>query len=163
MPIYDDKEYIRIIRPLPGFWERDILDIPYVEPEIIDLSKVNNGIWLTGANNMSFADQQSDQKIVHQFKSDKKLREYYNNPKRFLSKAAKYKAVATPDLSMDRKMDFHGIFDATYKNRWLGAYSQANGIVTFPTVGWLERKYDYICFAGLRDGGVFFDIYTRSK
>ncbi len=155
MPVYSDDEYLRIVRPLPSFVKRDIFDIPIIEPVDIDISKMNNGLWLTGVNNVSVTANNADYKITHAFKSDKKLRSIYNNPKRFLQRAAKYKAVSTLDFSMDIKMDFHGIYSATYQNRWFGAYLQSNGIPVIPTVGWLNTDTFYLCFAGLCDGGIF--------
>lgn len=48
MPVYSDAEYLRIIRPLPKYVKRDMLDIPVIEPVSIDISKMNNGLWLAG-------------------------------------------------------------------------------------------------------------------
>ena len=52
-------------------------------------------------------------------------------------------------------MDFKQILDATYDNRWSGAFMQTNGKSVIPTVGWVKPDTYDICFAGLRDGGVF--------
>ena len=155
MPVYNDNEYLRIVRPLPAFVKRDSFDIPVIEPIEIDISKMNNGLWLSATNNVSQNDKNASSKIAHAFKFDETLRSIYNNPKSFLKKAGKYKAVASLDFSMDVKMDFYGIYSATYQNRWFGAYMQTNGISVIPTVGWLTRDTYDLCLSGLRDGGVF--------
>ena len=41
MPIYSNKDYIRIMRPLPSFVDRDIFGIPVIEAACIDISALN--------------------------------------------------------------------------------------------------------------------------
>ena len=55
----------------------------------------------------------------------------------------------TSDFSMYMNMDWHGIYDGVYKNRWAGVYCQFKGLNVIPSVGWAsESTYD-ICFAGI--------------
>lgn len=155
MPTYSNKAYIELMRPLPEFVARDIYDIPFIEPENIDISALNNGLWLINLKNVSSKDRHPERKIVHSFCFDDKLRSAYKNPLNFLRRVARYYAVSSFDFSMDIKMDFTQILSAVHDNRWSGAFMQSNGKKVIPTVGWLtETSYD-ICFAGLRDGGVF--------
>ena len=42
------------------------------------------------------------------------------------------------------------------KSRWFGRYLQSYGIKVYPTVGWVDEDTYNICFAGLRDGSIFF-------
>lgn len=51
MPIYNFSEYIKIIRPIPDNWPKDIYGIPYVKKTNIDISNINNGKWLISLNN----------------------------------------------------------------------------------------------------------------
>lgn len=155
MPVYNNKEYIRIMRPLPSFVQRDPFSIPVVEPEHVDISQLNNGLWLTNMKNANHKDKNAHKKIVHSFSYDDVLLRAYNNPLRYIKKVSKYYAVSTPDFSMDEKMDQLLIIYAVYCNRWMGAFMQSYGITTIPCVGWVtERTYD-ICFSGIRDGGTF--------
>lgn len=155
MPVYNNTEYIRIMRPLPEYVKRDLYGIPVIEPVPIDISAMNNGLWLINMKNISAKDKYPDKKIVHSFCYDDALRRAYNNPVAYLSRAAPYYAVSSFDFTMDEKMDFKQILAATYDNRWSGAFMQANGRLVLPTVGWVRPNTYDICFAGLRDGGVF--------
>ena len=155
MPIYKYKEYLRIIRPLPEHVKRDRFDIPVIEPQKIDISAMNNGLWLINMKNMSSKDKNANRKIVHSFCYDDTLRRAYNDPLRYLARAAPYHAVSSFDFSMNSKMDFKNVLDATYENRWSGVFMQTHGKLVIPTVGWITSDTYDICFSGLRDGGVF--------
>lgn len=143
------------MRPLPDYVQRDVFDIPYIENDTIDLSGLNNSQWLINMKNASPSDKYADKKIVHSFCYDDVLNRAYNNPVAFLHRVAKYKAVASFDFSMHEGMDFRHILAATYDNRWIGAFLQANGIHVISTVGWVDEQYDYICFAGLKNKSTF--------
>lgn len=155
MPVYSNKEYIRIMRPLPEYVDRDLYGIPVIAPNPIDISAMNNGLWLINMKNVSKKDKHPEKKIVHSFCYDDTLRRAYNNPIKYLASVAPYYAVSSFDFSMDEKMDFKQILEATYNNRWIGAFLQANGKLVAPTVGWVKSDSYCICFSGLRDGGVF--------
>lgn len=155
MPTYNYKQYLRLMRPLPKYVERDAFGIPVIEPRRIDISAMNNGLWLINMKNMSTKDKNASRKIVHSFCYDETLRRAYNDPVKYLARTAPYRAVSSFDFSMDSKMDFKGVLEATYDNRWSGVFLQAHGKLVIPTVGWtVSDTYD-ICFSGLRDGGVF--------
>ncbi len=129
--------------------------IPVIEATPIDITTLNNGMWLINMKNVSAKDKYSSQKIVHSFCYDDTLNRAYNDPIKYLSVVAPYYAVSSFDFTMDEKMDFEQILDAVYKNRWIGAYMQANGKMVIPTVGWVNPDTYDICFSGLRDGGAF--------
>lgn len=155
MPVYTNKDYIRLMRPLPDFVVRDIYGIPFIEVQEIDLSGLNNDKWLINMKNTKSTDTNAYRKIVHSFCYDDTLFRAYNNPIGFLHRVAPYYAVSSFDFSMHKGMDFKQILSATYDNRWIGAFMQSNGKRVIPTVGWVGAEYDDICFAGLRNGGVF--------
>lgn len=154
MPIYTNKVYTNVVRPLPFYVKKDIYDIPFIEIDHIDIHNINNGKWLINMKNLSKKDKRANNKIVHSFCYDDVLERAYNNPYSYLKKVSDYYAVSTFDFSMDLKMDFPLILNAIYKNRWIGAFLQSYGKKVIPIVGWIKNYYD-ICFAGLRDGGVF--------
>ena len=153
MPTYSNKQYTRIVRPLPPFVKRDPHSIPVMEPVDIDISDVNNGKWLTSSNNANPNDKHADSKIVISFSYDNVLMRYFNNIDAYLHKTSRYLAVSSFDFSMDNSMDEHQIISAVYNNRWSGAYMQANGRTVLPTLGWLRKDTYDICFSGFRDGG----------
>ena len=155
MPFYNNKNYIKLMRPLPSYVARDIYDIPFIEAQEIDTSGLNNEKWLVNMKNAKATDINADKKIVHSFCFDDVLNRPYNNPVNFLHRVAKYNAVASFDFSMHDGMDFRHILAAIYDNRWIGAFLQTNGKRVIATVGWVGKQYDDICFAGLRNGGTF--------
>lgn len=155
MPTYQNKTYLKIMRPLPDYVERDIWDIPVIQPQRLDISAMNNGLWLINMKNISSKDRCPSRKIVHCFCYDKELDRIYKDPIKFISRAAPYYAVATPDFSMHPDMDDMQILYATYRNRWMGAYMQTYGLRVPPSVGWVDSRRNDIVFAGLRDGGTF--------
>lgn len=155
MPIYGNEEYLRVMRRLPKYIERDIFDIPFIEKDEIDISDLNNGKWLITMKNLSTKDTRSESKIVHSFSFDTILRREYNDMLRYLQKTANYHYVSSFDFTMEKSMDYPLILNAIYANRWSGAFMQEYGKKVIPTVGWIGEKYIDICLAGLRDGSVF--------
>lgn len=155
LPIYNNTDYIKIMRPLPKYVDRDIFDIPYIEVDDINITGLNNTQWLINMKNARTDDINAGKKIVHSFCYDDVLLRAYNNPIKYLHRIGKYYAIATFDFSMHEGMDFRHILAATYDNRWIGAFLQANGKRVIPTVGWTTKQYDNICFAGLRNGSTF--------
>ena len=79
MPTYNNKTYTNLIRPLPQFVARDIYDIPFIEPEAINISAMNNGLWLINMKNASKKDKWPDRKIVHSFCYDDTLCKFRPN------------------------------------------------------------------------------------
>ena len=51
MPFYNNKNYIKLMRPLPSYVARDIYDIPFIEAQEIDTSGLNNEKWLVNMKN----------------------------------------------------------------------------------------------------------------
>ena len=155
MPVYSNRDYVKIMRPLPQYVERDIYDIPVIEPQKIDISQMNNGLWLINMKNISTKDPHPKSKIVHSFCYDDTLFREYNRPQRYLERVSPYLAVTSFDFSMSQNMNTFQILSATYNNRWSGAYLQSYGLIVFPTVGWTIPQNYHIEFSGLRDGGIF--------
>ena len=155
MPVYKNLDYVRIVHPLPQYVERDIYGIPFVEADSIDISDMNNGKWLINLDHAGSKDKYAYRKIVHGFSTDEVLMRQYNNPYRFLQKVGRYYAVTTLDFSRDDTFTVAQVIDATFRNRWSGAFLQANGKMVIPTVGWTTEDYFDITFSGLRNGSTF--------
>lgn len=155
MIYYVNRDYIKIARPLPSYVKRDIYDIPYIENDDIDISDINNGKWLIKPNNMSPKDKFASRKIVHSFCYDSDLYRYYNHPVKYLHRAARYYAITSFDFSISADWGFHEVYNATYNNRWIGAFAQSYGKRVIPTIGWTIPRYYDVTFAGLRNGSVF--------
>ncbi len=153
MPIYNSKEYIKIMRPIPSNWPTDIYGIPFVKKSRIDISNLKNGKWLINISNVNNKAKYLENKINHCFKYDGELLRYYNNPFLYLERASKCYASSTLDFSMHPQMKTAQIIEATFKNRWSGVFLQANGVERVAvTVGWVDKDTYDICFAGIYDG-----------
>ena len=153
MPIYNTEDYVKLMRPLPKDWPKDIEGIPFVKKSTIDISNMDNGKWLINLSNTYSGDKNAYRKIVHCFKENNDLDRFYNKPYMLLEKVCKYYATSTLDFGMHPGMERAQIIEATFKNRWSGAWQQMNGHERVAvTVGWVfEDTYD-ICFAGIQDG-----------
>lgn len=155
MPLYTNREYMNLMRPLPSFVPRDIYEIPYISNDNIDISRLKNGKWLINLNNISSKDKNASNKIVHSFSFDNKLNQKFNNMLKFVADTRNYYAISSFDFSMFPGMPLPLIIAATYNNRWAGAFLQCHGRPVIPCVGWVGKEHFDITFAGLVDGGVF--------
>lgn len=153
MPVYNNKDYIKIMRPIPKNWPKDIEGIPFVKKSEIDISNINNGKWLISISNITGSAKNLEKKIAQCFKFDNELNRFYNNPYLCLERLTKCYAAATIDVSMHGEMQRAQIIDATFKNRWSGVWLQMNGYErVIVTVGWVYSDTYDICFAGIEDG-----------
>lgn len=90
--------------------------------------------------------------IVHFFLDDYRFENIYNNPEKKIETLKQYKAVLTPDFSMYVEMPIALQLFSTFKNRWVGAYLQENGISVIPTVRWGDLTSFNFCFDGIEKG-----------
>lgn len=93
-------------------------------------------------------------KIVHFFLDDYRFESIYNNPEKKIEKLKQYKAVLTPDFSMFVEMPIALQLFSTFKNRWVGAYLQEQGISVIPTVRWGDLTSFNFCFDGIEKGSI---------
>lgn len=156
MPVYSNREFVNIVHPQPDNWDKDILDIPFIEKEELNFLDMGSKLFLINPNNVSKKDADKERKIVHSFVSDEILEREYRNPMKFIEKISGYYGATSLDFSMSSGMSRWSIIQAVGKNRWLGRYLQSYGIKVYPTVGWVDEDTYDICFAGLRDGSTFF-------
>lgn len=117
--------------------------LPLVKKQEIGLEDVQ----LIGYDKVNQSDDYN--KIVHFFLDDYKFEGIYNNPETKLEKLKQYKAVLTPDFSMFVEMPIALQLFATFKNRWVGAYLQEQGISVIPTVRWGDLTSFNFCFDGI--------------
>ncbi len=92
--------------------------------------------------------------IVHFFLDDYRFESIYNNPEKKIEILKQYKAVLTPDFSMFVEMPIALQLFSTFKNRWVGAYLQEQGISVIPTVRWGDLTSFNFCFDGIEKGSI---------
>ena len=86
---------------------------------------------------------------VHFFLYDAIFRSVWTCPNKSLRYLSKFNIVLTPDFSLDADMPLAVQIFNTYRNRWCGAYWQAQGYTVIPTVGWSTPDSYEFCFAGI--------------
>lgn len=92
--------------------------------------------------------------IVHFFLDDYRFESIYNNPEKKIEQLKKFKAVLTPDFSMFVEMPLALQLYSTFKNRWVGAYLQEQGISVIPTIRWGDLTSFNFCFDGVEKGSI---------
>ena len=122
--------------------------LPLVKKQEISLEDVS----LIGYDKVN---QSNDYKsIVHFFLDDYKFESIYNDPEKKLEKLKWFKGVLTPDFSMFVEMPIALQLFATFKNRWVGAFLQEQGIKVIPTVRWGDLASFNFCFDGVEKGSI---------
>lgn len=120
--------------------------LPLIKKQEIGLEDVS----LIGYDKIN---QSNDYKsTVHFFLDDYRFESIYNNPENKIETLKKYNAVLSPDFSMFVEMPIALQLFSTFKNRWVGAYLQEQGITVIPTVRWGDLTSFNFCFDGIEKG-----------
>ena len=122
--------------------------LPLVKKQEISLEDVK----LIGYDKVNQSDDYD--RIVHFFLDDYRFESIYNSPESKTETLKKYKAVLTPDFSMYVEMPIALQLFSTFKNRWVGAYLQEQGISVIPTVRWGDLTSFNFCFDGIEKGSI---------
>lgn len=122
--------------------------LPLVKKQEIILEDVK----LIGYDKVNQSDDYD--RIVHFFLDDYRFESIYNNPESKIETLKKYKSVLTPDFSMFVEMPIALQLFSTFKNRWVGAYLQEQGISVIPTVRWGDLTSFNFCFDGIEKGSI---------
>lgn len=124
------------------------MPLPLVKKQEISLEDVK----LIGYDKVNQSDDYKS--IVHFFLDDYRFESIYNNPEKKIEKLKQYKAVLTPDFSMFVEMPIALQLFSTFKNRWVGACLQEQGISVIPTVRWGDLTSFNFCFDGIERGSI---------
>lgn len=120
--------------------------LPLIKKQEISLEDVS----LIGYDKIN---QSNDYKsTVHFFLDDYRFESIYNNPEKKIETLKKFNAVLSPDFSMFVEMPIALQLFSTFKNRWVGAYLQEQGISVIPTVRWGDLTSFNFCFDGIEKG-----------
>ena len=91
---------------------------------------------------------------VHFFVDDYRFEHIYDHPEKTFARYSQYKFLLTPDYSLYADMPLWRQLENVAKNRWCGAYWQAQGLTVYPTVSWgLAISYEF-CFDGIEQNSV---------
>ena len=118
--------------------------------KIKDLSSVKL-IGFNYATNIKSMQERSNE-LVHFFLPDTYIERVWDNPDYYGAVFAQYKGIIQPDLSqyttMPRAMQIWNY----YRNMWLGAYYQNQGIRVIPSAQWSDEDSFEYCFDGMPKG-----------
>ncbi len=93
-------------------------------------------------------------KGVHFFVDDYRFKGIYDNPNRTWARYAQYTFLLSPDFSLYADMDLWRQLENVAKNRWCGAWWQAQGATVIPSISWGDtRSFDF-CFDGVEEGSI---------
>ena len=89
---------------------------------------------------------------MHFFLDDYRFELCWSKPILTLSRVTQAQLAFTPDFSLYSDFPRAAQIWNTYRNRWLGAYWQSNGLQIIPTIAWsTPDSYDF-CFDGVEYG-----------
>lgn len=86
---------------------------------------------------------------VHFFLDDFRFEPVWNRPFGALPALQTYGTALTPDFSLYREWPLVLQLWNTYRNRWCGAFWQAQGLTVIPTVSWGDKDSFAFCFLGI--------------
>ena len=92
---------------------------------------------------------------VHMFLGDRNLESVWTYAEKYAEMLKNYEAVLSPDFSVYANWDNAVNLYNLYRNRFIGAYFQQQGLTVIPTVTWsTEKTYDF-AFLGLEPEGTY--------
>ena len=85
---------------------------------------------------------------------DYRFENVYANAQDVIEKLKQYYCILSPDFSLYTDMPLLLQMYSTFKNRWCGAYWQAQGLKVIPTISWSDKRSFDFCFDGIEKGSV---------
>lgn len=94
----------------------------------------------------------------HFFMPPQRFKCVWERPREGLRSISRLSTESSPATALSPAFPLDGTLPqqilATYKNRWIGAWWQAQGILVIPSVLWNGRRSYNFAFAGISQGGV---------
>lgn len=140
-----DTLNLRAVWPSVGPYDMPPLEGTDYEPTML-------AAWNLPAQRQRAADEDG---ALHFYIDDYRFESLWRNPDKYFPRIEEVGAAITPDYSIFSKSPFPTQIWQTYRQRWMGAFWQYNGVIVIPTVRWAEpNTYDFV-FEGLPYGGTF--------
>lgn len=86
---------------------------------------------------------------IHFYLGDYKIEKLWKLPDRYLRLLSRFRGIVMPDFSMYTNMAKALQIYNLYRNSWLAAYAQRNGIRVIPSVTWSDNESLNWCFDGM--------------
>ncbi len=91
--------------------------------------------------------------FVHFYEDDVNFERIWNRPNKYLPILKKYDGIITPDFSLYRDMPLVMQQWNTYRNRAIGYWLQANGVIVIPNIRFSDERSYVFCCDGISKGG----------
>lgn len=124
--------------------------MPIIRKQSIDLDKIE--LWNFSKTKLN--DEDNRQKTIHFFAYDWTFESVYQKPEIAMEKLDQYYALLSPEFSLYWDMPKALQINSTFKNRWCGAYWQAQGKMVIPTICCAGVESWDFCFDGIEQGSV---------
>jgi len=125
-------------------------DLPLIRKQDIDICKIK----LMCYSNTKYDDKRNKHRTIHFFMHDYRFENVYANAQDVIEKLKQYYCILSPDFSLYTDMPLLLQMYSTFKNRWCGAYWQAQGLKVIPTISWSDKRSFDFCFDGIEKGSV---------
>lgn len=132
------------------FVVRGNYDLPLIRKQNIDINKIK----LMSYSNARYQDNRNKSKTIHFFIHDYRFEHVYSNPIMSIDKLKQYYCLLSPDFSLYTDMPLLLQMYSSFKNRWCGAFWQAQGLNVIPSISWSEERSFDFCFDGIENGSI---------
>lgn len=91
---------------------------------------------------------------IHFFIDDYQFERIWNDPEKYIPILKQYDCVISPEFSLYWDMPLPMKIWNTYRNRFIGALLQENGITVIPSICWADEASFDFCFQGIEKGSI---------
>jgi len=127
------------------FEYHNIWGIPQIKKQKLEVYEIESFNRIKSAQPKQYS-------FVHFFLDDSLFSIVWNQPDRYIDMFKKWGGCFSPDFSLFMDYPIAIQLWNVYRNRWCGAYWQANGINVVPTISWSDSKSFNFCFDGVDKG-----------
>ena len=91
---------------------------------------------------------------VHFYLDDYQFERVWNYPEKYIDTILQFDCMISPDFSLYRDMPMSMKIWNTYRNRWIGAFYQSQGMKVIPNIRWDSQETWDFCFLGIPKGSI---------
>ncbi len=133
--------------------ERDGLNLSKLPRELLERRPIVPALQEVPERLVPFGSRADAGSYIHFFLDDYRFQRVWSQPERYLALLLRYEGVLSPDFSLfwDDPEPVQRWND--YRNKWLAAFWNANGLKVIPTISWSDEASFEWCFEGWPSGG----------
>lgn len=100
---------------------------------------------------------------IHFYLDDYQFERIWSYPEKYIDVLKRYECILSPEFSLYWDMPLPMQIWNTYRNRFIGAYYQKQGIKVIPSVVWADVNSFDFCFLGIEKGSIIAVETTGTK